>query len=63
MQTSIDPVCAMTVGPGSPHESVRQGIRRRFCSTECKTRFDADRGHINSEDARYGQILGPRGEG
>ena len=37
-----DPVCGMTVKHESPHESLLDGVAYRFCSTKCKTKFDAD---------------------
>jgi Cu+-exporting ATPase len=41
-----DPVCGMAVKPESPHVMELDGIRYRFCSAQCKTKFDA-------EPARY----------
>jgi Cu+-exporting ATPase len=39
---SIDPVCGMAVEPESPHETDLEGIRYRFCSAKCKTKFDTE---------------------
>jgi Cu+-exporting ATPase len=43
--SQIDPVCGMTVKPASPHASHYQGLRYRFCSAKCKTKFDAEPDH------------------
>jgi Cu+-exporting ATPase len=44
--TFTDPVCGMTVKPESPHATDMDGVNYRFCSANCKTKFDA-------EPARY----------
>ena len=41
-ETWIDPVCGMTVKPGSPHHLVHEGHEHRFCSAGCRTKFVAD---------------------
>jgi Cu+-exporting ATPase len=38
----IDPVCGMTVKPESLHATDLNGIRYRFCSAKCKTKFDVE---------------------
>lgn len=41
--TTIDPVCGMTVDPASAAGTSSAGGRTwHFCSTHCKARFDAD---------------------
>jgi Cu+-exporting ATPase len=40
--TSNDPVCGMTVKPGSPHALVHEGRSYAFCSARCLERFRAD---------------------
>ncbi len=37
-----DPVCGMSVKPDSPHSTIRDGIRYRFCSDKCQAKFEAD---------------------
>jgi Cu+-exporting ATPase len=38
----VDPVCGMTVDPATAAGmSEREGVRYYFCSTGCKTKFDA----------------------
>jgi P-type Cu+ transporter len=39
---SLDPVCGMTVKPGSPHHANHDGLEYRFCSAGCRTKFVAD---------------------
>ena len=40
-----DPVCGMTVDPATAkHRSERAGEVIHFCSTHCKTKFDANPG-------------------
>ncbi|MGH7823507.1 MAG: heavy metal-binding domain-containing protein, partial [Candidatus Binatia bacterium] len=42
-QTVVDPVCGMTIDPARAAGSSRYGGRTIFfCSTRCKTKFDAD---------------------
>ena len=36
-----DPVCGMTVTPQSFHQSQHEGQTYCFCSSQCKSRFDA----------------------
>ena len=49
--TQIDPVCGMPVAPRSPLAPVEfQGRQFRFCSPQCRVRFEAD-------PARFGQDL------
>ncbi len=40
--SELDPVCGMSVRPGSPHASLYQGKRYVFCCAGCKSKFDAD---------------------
>ncbi len=37
-----DPVCGMTVAPGSPHKLVHAGKGYAFCSEGCRAKFHAD---------------------
>lgn len=37
-----DPVCGMTVTTASPHHSDHEGEPYYFCSTNCKSKFDAE---------------------
>jgi Cu+-exporting ATPase len=37
-----DPVCGMTVQPGSPHHAVHEGREYFFCAARCRERFIAD---------------------
>jgi Cu+-exporting ATPase len=37
-----DPVCGMTVKPGSPHRHVHAGVSYAFCSARCVEKFRAD---------------------
>jgi Cu+-exporting ATPase len=37
-----DPVCGMTVKPGSPHATVHVGRTIRFCSAKCLAKFEAE---------------------
>ncbi|HRP98022.1 MAG TPA: heavy metal translocating P-type ATPase [Rhodocyclaceae bacterium] len=36
-----DPVCGMTVAPDSPHIATHDGQTYRFCSAQCRDKFDA----------------------
>ena len=38
----LDPVCGMTVSPGSPHHVEHDGHVYRFCSAGCRTKFIAE---------------------
>jgi len=38
----IDPVCGMTVKPGSPHQAQHAGHDYHFCSAGCRTKFLAE---------------------
>ena len=45
--SATDPVCGMTVQPESTFQSEWEGATYRFCSSKCKTKFDAGpRGHL-----------------
>lgn len=47
-----DPVCAMTVSPGSAYTSNHLGRDFFFCSAGCKTRFDSEPGkYLQNEKA------------
>ena len=35
----LDPVCGMTVSPGSPHAAEYSGCVYAFCSAGCRTKF------------------------
>ncbi len=35
----VDPVCGMTVGPGSEHQAEHEGEHYYFCSAGCKSKF------------------------
>ena len=59
--TAIDPVCGMTVDPGTARRtSEYQGTTFYFCSPSCKKAFDADptsylgTAENNSEPERVG---------
>ena len=39
-----DPVCGMTVLPGSPHHTTWEGREYVFCSAGCRQKFEADPG-------------------
>jgi Cu+-exporting ATPase len=41
-ESSIDPVCGMTVSAGSPHQVEHAGRHFEFCSAGCRTRFLKD---------------------
>ena len=41
MTTDKDPVCGMTVKPGSPHHYAYHGSEYRFCSAKCLAKFQA----------------------
>lgn len=42
-KTVRDPVCGMTIDPArAAGKTERNGSTTYFCSTSCKTRFDAD---------------------
>ncbi len=46
---AVDPVCGMVVGPDSPHESEFGGRLYRFCSADCRRKFDAEpRRYVNA---------------
>jgi Cu+-exporting ATPase len=38
----VDPVCGMSVDPGSPHSATHQGQPYVFCSAGCQAKFTAD---------------------
>ena len=45
--SATDPVCGMTVKPESTFQSEWEGATYRFCSSKCKTKFDAGpRGYL-----------------
>jgi Cu+-exporting ATPase len=56
--TSLDPVCGMTVANDSPHAATHKGEQYVFCSAGCRTKFVAspdkylkaadDRGHVQA---------------
>jgi Cu+-exporting ATPase len=39
-ETSVDPVCGMTVAADSPHRAEHAGRQFKFCSAGCRTKFD-----------------------
>jgi Cu+-exporting ATPase len=41
---AVDPVCGMTVAPGSPHRREHEGTTYLFCSAGCATAFREDPG-------------------
>ena len=45
LPTTKDPVCGMTVRPGSPLRTVHQGITYEFCGAGCQAKFMADPKH------------------
>jgi Cu+-exporting ATPase len=44
-ELSVDPVCGMTVEPGSPHQAEYAGRQFRFCCSGCRTKFVRDPKH------------------
>jgi Cu+-exporting ATPase len=42
VETSIDPVCGMTVKPTTAHRAVHEGREVLFCGARCKAKFVAD---------------------
>jgi P-type Cu+ transporter len=42
LQQAVDPVCGMTVPPGSPLRTVHQGRTYLFCNPRCQARFEAN---------------------
>ena len=52
MQSVIDPVCGMSVDPGTAAAKSRFEDRDYyFCSVACKTQFDANPGNYRHADA------------
>lgn len=43
-----DPVCGMTVDGGSSYHRSYEGREYRFCSEQCRRRFDADPAHYSA---------------
>ena len=41
-ETTLDPVCGMSVSPDAPHQHEHAGIPYRFCSARCLARFRED---------------------
>ncbi len=56
----VDPVCGMTVKPESPHATDLNGIHYRFCSTKCKTAFDAE--PVRYIDSKRAEVVVPGAE-
>ena len=52
-----DPVCGMTVTDHSAHQSAHMGRAFFFCSTKCKTKFDANPMHYMGEHAEKSRAL------
>ena len=52
IDTSIDPVCGMTVKLPSTHHHDHDGESYHFCSAGCRTKFAADPGHYLRGDHR-----------
>ena len=45
----IDPVCGMSVSPQSSHHAEHEGRQYVFCSSGCRTKFEADPGRYVDE--------------
>jgi Cu+-exporting ATPase len=39
---TIDPVCGMHVDAGAPEKATWQGKTYRFCSPDCRLKFESD---------------------
>lgn len=52
-----DPVCGMTVTDHSTHQSAHMGRSFFFCSTKCKTKFDANPMQYMEESAEKSKAL------
>ena len=55
--TAIDPVCGMTVDKANAAaRSEYEGATYYFCSTGCRTKFDKDPAHFNTDRVLVGQV-------
>ena len=60
--TAIDPVCGMTVDPGTTaHRASHEGATYVFCSAGCRTKFEADPGQYLNAAARPPPPAAPPG--
>ncbi len=55
---SIDPVCGMSVEPGSEHQRSFRGVTYHFCSTRCLERFGAAPEQYMGEDCTHDPVCG-----
>nr|WP_306415944.1 heavy metal translocating P-type ATPase [Xanthomonas citri] len=54
-----DPVCGMDLTEDSSHRSVHDGHTWYFCSSKCKSRFDAEPGRYAAASSAHDHAAGP----